>query len=186
MCGMYLASHQVGHHGAHWFAVTVRVNAVFTERKVVCIVNEGFTPAAFFSSDRRVSMRDHFVLWVSPEVVSVSTEFSFFTKGVSSVLLLRYTGLFFFNVHWIKWPYCVVDVYGDDAEQVWEKTCLEFTSLRFKVFKGISFIVILHSELHSFILKIKLRRSKICRICFPRASVGCVIHCQQCVKNTTC
>lgn len=50
MCGMYLASHQVGHHGAHWFAVTVRVNPVFTERKVVCIVNVGFTPAAFPSS----------------------------------------------------------------------------------------------------------------------------------------
>lgn len=149
MCGMYLASHQVGHHGAHWFAVTVRVNAVFTERKVVCIVNEGFTPAAFFSSDRRVSMRDHFVLWVSPEVVSVSSEFSFFYKGSElSPAAQIYWTFFFFNVHWMKWPYCVVDVYGDDAEQVWEKTCLEFTSLRFKVFKGISFIVILHSELH--------------------------------------
>ncbi len=50
MRGMYLASHQVGHHGAHGFAVTVRVNPVFAQRKVVCIVNVGFTPAPLPSS----------------------------------------------------------------------------------------------------------------------------------------
>lgn len=47
---MHLASHQVGHHGAHWFAVTVSVTPVFTERKIVCIVNMGFTPVPLPSS----------------------------------------------------------------------------------------------------------------------------------------
>lgn len=36
MCGMYLYSYRVGHHGAHWFVVTVRVKPMFTESKVVC------------------------------------------------------------------------------------------------------------------------------------------------------
>lgn len=54
MRGMYLASHQVGHRGAHWFAVTVRANPVLAERKVVCIVNVGFTPAPLPSSGPHV------------------------------------------------------------------------------------------------------------------------------------
>lgn len=50
MHGMYLASYQVDHHGALWFAVTVRLNFVFTERKVVCIVNVRFTSVPFLST----------------------------------------------------------------------------------------------------------------------------------------
>lgn len=81
MHGMYLASYLVGHRGAHWFAVTVRVNSVFSEKNVVCIVNVGFTPLSFpfFSCGRaQTAMCDHFVCsCVSPEVVRVFPWISF-------------------------------------------------------------------------------------------------------------
>lgn len=130
MHGMYLASYLVGHRGAHWFAVTVRVNSVFSEKNVVCIVNVGFTPLSFpfFSCGRaQTAMCDHFVCsCVSPEVVRVFpwislSELSFATE-----------------VHWVsdsvhsvylKSLHCVINVFSHDAELIWKKTRLEFTNL---------------------------------------------------------
>lgn len=37
MCGMHLASCQVDHHSAHWFAVTVRVNLAFAESRLFAL-----------------------------------------------------------------------------------------------------------------------------------------------------
>lgn len=94
MRGMYLASHQVGHHVAHWFVVTVRVNPVLAERKVVCVVNVGFTSAP---SSARTAAEEPVcvtILFVSKPQACMSMHWTSFTNGVSSVLPLRCTGFF--------------------------------------------------------------------------------------------
>lgn len=80
---MYLARHQVGHQTAHWFAVTVRANCVFAERKVVCIVNVGFPPVPWPSPALAVAEGSASVtiLFVSkPWGWVLSTEHSFFSQ----------------------------------------------------------------------------------------------------------
>lgn len=87
---MYLASHQVGHHTAHWFAVTVRANRVFTERKVVCIVNVGFPP----------------VPWPSPALAaaggSASVTILFVSKPWGWVVSTEHSSSFFSQMEWAQ------------------------------------------------------------------------------------
>lgn len=157
MCGMHLASRQVDHHSAHWFAVTVRVNLAFAGC-LHCKCGIYISASSLFSSDSGPVCVT--ILFVSNPwgCISSHISFSFFflqMEWAHCCCCWYWILVFFLRVHWvlIKWLHCVVDVCGCDAEQVLMKTCLEQT-LRIKLLRGwyerSSFVNLYPSSIHSF------------------------------------